>query len=171
VRLFSFLLDKAEVRVELDVDGDRRPVRVRLGGGLERTPAPEVPAPPPRAAEGETAQVPLLRLAWARSGDKGDTANIGVIARRPEYLPLLRDWLTEARVKAWFAHNCRGAVERHDLPGFGALNFVLRETLGGGGMASLHADNLAKAYAQVLLGMPVPVPRAWLAGLPQPGLA
>jgi len=167
VRLFSFLLDKAEVPVELDIDGERRPVAVAPGGGSEAAPA--VAAVAARGAEGATVEVPLIRLAWARSGDKGDTANVGVVARRPEYLPLLRDWLTEARVKAWFVHHCRGRVERFDLPGFGAMNYVLRETLGGGGMASLHTDNLAKAYAQVLLSMPTPAPKAWFAGEAQSG--
>jgi hypothetical protein len=102
--------------------------------------------------------VKLLELAHGRSGDKGDKANIGIVARRPEWLPLLSAWLTPERVAAHFAHNGPSRVERFDLPGFGAMNFLLHDTLGGGGMASLRTDNLAKCYAQVLLQMDVPAP-------------
>jgi hypothetical protein len=102
--------------------------------------------------------VPLIRLAHGRSGDKGDKANVGIVARRPEWLPLLSAWLTPERVQAWFKHNGPSRVERFDLPGFDAMNFLLHDTLGGGGMASLRTDNLAKCFAQVLLTLPVPAP-------------
>ena len=102
--------------------------------------------------------MPLLTLAHGRSGDKGDTANIGIVARRAQDLPLLSAWLTPERVAAHFAHRAPRRVERFDLPGINAINFVLHGVLGGGGMASLHTDNLAKAYAQVLLAMEVPAP-------------
>ena len=108
-------------------------------------------------------EVPLVRLAWARSGDKGNTANIGVIARRPEWLPLLWARLTPQAVQAYLAHLVHGPVERFHLPGISAMNFLLHDVLGGGGMASLRTDNLAKAFAQVLLAMPVTVPAALLA--------
>ncbi len=114
------------------------------------------------AARAETAEVPLIALAWARSGDKGNTSNIGVIARCPEWLPLLRDELTEARVAEWLAHRVRGTVTRYDVPGIHALNFVCTEALDGGGMASLRNDPLGKGMAQILLAMPVRVPQ----GLP-----
>jgi hypothetical protein len=120
---------------------------------------------PAAAPQGETVRVPLVRLAYGRSGDKGDNANIGVIARRPEYLPVLRAILTEARVARHFAHVLKGGVTRFDLPGIGGMNFLLTRTLGGGGMASLHTDNLAKAFAQVLLSMEIEVPKAWVAQL------
>jgi hypothetical protein len=83
---------------------------------------------------------------------------VGIVARRPEWLPHLSAWLTPERVAAHFAHNRPSAVERFDLPGFDAMNFLLHDVLGGGGMASLRTDNLAKCYAQVLLAMPVPAP-------------
>ena len=105
--------------------------------------------------------VPLIRLAHGRSGDKGDKANIGLVARRPDDLPLILRWLTPERVAAWFGHNRPSRVERFDLPGFDAVNFLLHDVLGGGGVVSLRTDNLAKAYAQVLLTMPVPVPKDW----------
>ncbi|MFP4596550.1 MAG: terpene utilization protein AtuA, partial [Ralstonia sp.] len=107
---------------------------------------------------GPTREVPLIELAYARSGDKGDTSNIGVIARRPEDLPLLRAQLTEAAVAAYLAHVVQGPVTRYELPGIHALNFVCEQALGGGGMASLRNDPLGKGMAQVLLAMPVRVP-------------
>ena len=105
--------------------------------------------------------MPLVRLAVARSGDKGNDANIGVMARRAEYLPAIRAALTPAAVKTYFAHYAEGPVERYDLPGLHALNFVLRDSLGGGGTSSANLDTQAKTYAQLLLAFPVPVPEAW----------
>jgi hypothetical protein len=102
--------------------------------------------------------VPLVRLAWARSGDKGDISNIGVIARHPDLVPLLRAPLTEAAVGSWLAHLVRGRVTRHEVPGIHAFNFVCEQALGGSGMASLRNDPLGKGMAQVLLAMPVRVP-------------
>lgn len=103
-----------------------------------------------------------------RSGDKGDTANIGVIARKPEYLPFLRAALTEEAVAAWFRHSLAprmgqpaGEARRYDLPGIGGMNFVLSRALGGGGTTSLRSDSLAKGFAQQLLAMPVDAPAEW----------
>lgn len=163
VRLFSFLLPKSAVNIEIDVDGKRVPVDVPTAGGFDAAglaPALRYGAPGSAPAT-DWPRVPLIRIAHGRSGDKGDKANIGIIARRPEYLQCLSDWLTPERVAAHFAHNYPSSVERFDLPGFGAMNFLLHDTLGGGGMASLRTDNLAKAFAQVLLQMEVPVPPAW----------
>ena len=165
VRLFSFLIDKADVPIRLDIDGASETLSVRTSGGFTTSASEAVEAVPAEAPDGDTVAVPLVRLAYGRSGDKGDNANIGVIARKREYLPLLRWALTEERVAAHFAHNLAGRVERFDLPGLHAMNFLLHDTLGGGGTASLHTDNLAKAYAQVLLDMPIEVPRALAATL------
>jgi hypothetical protein len=107
-------------------------------------------------------EVPLVRVAWARSGDKGNDSNIGVIARRPEWLPWLRVQLTDERVKEWLAHLVAGQVTRFDVPGIHALNFLCTEALDGGGTASLRNDPLGKGMAQILLAMPVQVPRAWI---------
>ncbi|MGL6112228.1 MAG: acyclic terpene utilization AtuA family protein, partial [Rubrivivax sp.] len=158
IRLFSFLISKQEVAVTLQAGDDLTPVALPLDGGFDEAalgPARRYAATP--AIEGFSS-VPLLRLAHGRSGDKGDKANIGIIARRPEYLPLLNQWLTPERVAEHFKHNAPSRVERFDLPGCNAMNFLLHDTLGGGGMASLRTDNLAKCYAQVLLSMDVPVP-------------
>jgi hypothetical protein len=106
-------------------------------------------------------EVPLIRLAWGRSGDKGDSSNIGIIARRAEWLPLLREQLTEASVANWLAHLVQGSVTRHDVPGIHALNFLCTRALDGGGMASLRNDPLGKGMAQILLTMPVRIPASW----------
>lgn len=160
IRLFSFVLDKRKVAVEVDIDGQRQPVALPVLSGTpsELQPAIRYDVAPLVEADPAWPQVPLIRLAFGRSGDKGDKANVGLIARKPEFLPLIVQWVTPERVAAYFAHNKPSKVERFDLPGFGALNFLLHDVLGGGGMASLRTDNLAKAYAQVLLTMPVPVP-------------
>src|SRR5690606_18698790 len=99
--------------------------------------------------------VPLIRLAWARSGDKGDTSNIGVVARSAALVPVLREQLSAARVAAYLAHLVEGPVVRYELPGIGAFNFVCERALGGGGMASLRNDPLGKGMAQMLLSMPM----------------
>ncbi len=158
IRLFSFLLPKREVPITLRIGEDSHAVEVPVSGGFD-----EAGIGAARRHAGAPATqgfnlVPLIRLAHGRSGDKGDKANIGLIARKPEYLPLLNHWLTPERVAAHFAHNQPSRVERFDLPGANAMNFLLHDVLGGGGMASLRTDNLAKCYAQVLLAMDVPVP-------------
>ncbi|MEI8303293.1 MAG: acyclic terpene utilization AtuA family protein [Burkholderiales bacterium] len=165
IRLFSFLVSKTEVPVSIDVDGQRSELRLAAGSDQPLTDLPpqRVLASAPDWSGEATVTVPLLRLAHGRSGDKGNKANIGVIARRAAYLPYLSAWLTPERVAAHFAHNEPSQVERFDVPGFDAMNFLLHDVLGGGGMASLRTDNLAKAFAQVLLAMPVTVPAALLA--------
>jgi hypothetical protein len=106
-------------------------------------------------------EVPLIRLAWGRSGDKGDTANIGVIARRREFMPAIDAALTPQSVAAYLAHLVTGPVERFEWPGLNGWNFVLRRALGGGGIASLRYDPQGKSYAQILMDFPVRVPTEW----------
>ena len=108
-------------------------------------------------------EVPLARLAWGRSGDKGDTSNIGVIARRTEFMPAIAASLTPEAVRSWLAHLVEGQVQRFDWPGLNGWNFVLRQALGGGGVASLRYDPQGKSYAQILMDFPVRVPKAWIA--------
>src|SRR5581483_1224694 len=108
--------------------------------------------PPPRpsgAGSGNTVKVPLSRLCLARSGDKGDTSNVGVCARS----------------EAIFAWICQGDVERHEVPNILALNFLLHESLGGGGTLSLILDPQGKTYAQYLLAAEVDVDAALLEGI------
>ena len=97
--------------------------------------------------------VTLFELAHARSGDKGDTVNVGVIARRPEYWDFLRETLTVERVKAHFGELVKGDVERFELPNLHALNFLLHESLGGGGTVSLMTDAQGKTYSTAMLRM------------------
>ena len=125
--------------------------------------APAPSALDPTASSAGIVEVALIRVAWARSGDKGDTSNIGVIARRPEWLPLLRAQLTPEAVRQHLAHLVEGEVVRHEVPGIHAFNFVCSRALGGGGMASLRNDPLGKGMGQILLDMPVRVPKVWLA--------
>lgn len=168
VRLHSCLVPKSFVTPCVDVDGDARPALVPVTGGFAASMLPE-PASGPTAV-GEVA-VPLLRLAVARSGDKGDHANIGVIARDRAHLPWLRAALTEQAVAAYMAHvldPVRGKVMRWELPGIGGFNFLLEHALGGGGIASLRIDPQGKAFAQQLLDFPVPVPAALAAALNPP---
>lgn len=102
--------------------------------------------------------VRLLALAHARSGDKGDTVNIGVIARRPEYYPLLRERLTARRVKQHFGPMVKGSVERFELPNLHALNFLLHGALDGGGTVSLMTDAQGKTFSTALLRMKLRIP-------------
>ena len=103
------------------------------------------------------ARVKLIELAHARSGDKGDTANIGLIARKPEYYAALVREVTAARVKAHFAGVCQGEVERFEVPNLGALNFLLHRSLDGGGTLALKADPQGKTYSTALLRMEIDV--------------
>jgi len=100
----------------------------------------------------------LVEIAHARSGDKGDTANIGLIALKPEYYPLLVREVTPERVKKHFEGVCYGTVERFEVPNLGALNFLLHESLDGGGTLSLKADPQGKTYSSALLRMEIEVP-------------
>jgi hypothetical protein len=97
----------------------------------------------------------LVELAHARSGDKGDTANVGIIARKPEYYPLLVKHVTAERVKEHFKGVCFGEVQRFELPNLGALNFLLHQSLDGGGLISLKADPQGKTYSTALLRMEI----------------
>ncbi|MBT8079726.1 MAG: DUF1446 domain-containing protein [Gammaproteobacteria bacterium] len=157
VRLYSFLLPKAEVSVSIEMNGETLDASDRSGvafvaSDIERPEAPQL-------ALNETMSiVPLVQLAWGRSGDKGDNANIGIIARRREYLPWIWATLTEDVVAQRFAHFLEGPVERFLMPGPAAINFVLHDVLGGGGVASLRNDPQGKGYAQVLLDQPIPLP-------------
>lgn len=160
IRQLGFLVDKTRVRVQLHVGGEAIEVHVPTGQGPVPPPG-AVPAVPAAMPAGELVEVPLVRLAWARSGDKGNHSNVGVIARRPEWLPWLRAQVTEARVKEWLGHLVAGDVLRYDVPGIHAMNFLCTEALDGGGMASLRNDPLGKGMAQILLSMPVKVPRGW----------
>ena len=102
-------------------------------------------------------RIKLVKLAHARSGDKGDTANVGLIALREELYPVLRREVTAERVREHFRGLVKGEVERFELPNLGALNFLLHESLGGGGTLSLMTDAQGKTFSTALLRMEIEV--------------
>lgn len=156
-RLFSFAIPKSRVAIAVDTDG--RKIAVADEAGRPFDPASLARPETPQAAETTNlVRVPLVSLAWARSGDKGDKANVGVIARRAEYFPYICRALTAEIVAERFAHFLKGKVERFVLPGPHALNFLLHNVLGGGGVASLRNDPQGKGYSQLLLEVPIEVP-------------
>lgn len=106
--------------------------------------------------------VKLLKIAHGRSGDKGNGSNVGIIARHPDIYPFLKDYLTADKVKEHMKHVCKGDVERFELPNIGALNFLLNESLGGGGTVSLKLDAQGKTHASQVLRMDVEVPEELL---------
>ncbi|MDS7942312.1 acyclic terpene utilization AtuA family protein [Acinetobacter sp. V110_1] len=159
IKLFSFLIDKNQVNVEIDFDGNRYPVEIPRGTSTEQFNT--LAAGESAVYQGNEIEVPLIEIAHARSGDKGNHSNIGVIARKAEYLPWIRAALTEQTVASYMQHVLdaeKGRVIRYELPGLNALNFMLENALGGGGVASLRIDPQGKAFAQQLLDMPVKVP-------------
>lgn len=104
------------------------------------------------------ATVKLIKIAHGRSGDKGNGSNVGVIARHPDIYPFLKENLTAERVKEHMKNICKGEVERYEMPNIGALNFMLNESLGGGGTVSLKLDAQGKTHASTLLRMEIEVP-------------
>ena len=165
VRLFSYLTPKGALPVEIDVDG--RKIAFQDADAVAFDPAAIQRPQPPQMPDAQDAvtDVPLIRLAWARSGDKGNKANIGVIARDRAYLPYIWAALTPASVADRFAHFIEGGadpakVEKYSLPGSHAINFLIDSILGGGGMASIRNDAQGKGYGQILLAHPVAIPVA-----------
>jgi hypothetical protein len=182
IRLYTFYVDKARLpppRVAL-----RTPLEESAGTTLEvaipaGAPLPPITPMPPQAvsaiaaasaaassdagATTDTTEVPLIRLALARSGDKGDCSNIALIARDAAWVPVLRREVTAERIAEHFRHLVSGPVRRFEAPGMHAFNFLLEQALGGGGMASLRIDPQGKAYAPMALEMMVRVPAALLA--------
>jgi hypothetical protein len=104
-----------------------------------------------------TKRIRLIEIAHARSGDKGDAGNVGVIARDERFYPVLVEQLTPEAVKQHFAGICHGAVERYELPNLGALNFILHNTLGGGGTVSLKNDAQGKTLSSAMLRMEIDI--------------
>lgn len=156
IKLFSFLVDKSELDICVDLDKQQYPVDIPQfihSSAVENLSEGEV-----ATWSGDEIEVPLIELAYARSGDKGNYSNIGVIARHADYLPWIRASLSADAVKNYMQHVLdaeRSQVQRFELPGIHALNFVLSHALGGGGVASLRIDPQGKAFAQQLLDMPV----------------
>lgn len=161
IRLFSVLVDKSTLAIKLiDSDGTSDFAPPAVPADILPTKALPIPEP---TSDGQLIEVPLETLAWGRSGDKGDKANVGIIARKAEYLPWIAKVLTEDYVGNRFAHfMTTPEIDRFYMPGLPALNFLLHNALGGGGIASLRNDPQAKAYAQVLLDTPIAIPQRLL---------
>jgi hypothetical protein len=109
-------------------------------------------------------EVPLVDLAWTRSGDKGDSANVGVIARKAEYLPYIWAALGEDTLREVYGHFAKGRIERFLLPGANAMNVLMWEALGGGGIRSLRNDPQGKGYGQLALTAPIKIPSSLVEG-------
>lgn len=162
--LFSFLTPKSDVTVTISDDKGAQPYTPI------QTKTPELSRPqslPPAPAPAKTLiSVPLIRLAFGRSGDKGDSANIGLIARHAAFMPWIWQAMSEDRIAAVFAHFLDGEVSRYYLPGLPAMNILMTRVLGGGGTSSLRNDPQGKGYAQVLLAEEIEIDAALLKDLP-----
>ena len=106
--------------------------------------------------------VKLIKIAHGRSGDKGNGSNVGIIARHPDIYPFLKEKLTPERIKEHMKYVCKGEVDRYELPNIGALNFILHDSLGGGGTVSLKLDAQGKTHASQVLRMDIDVPEELL---------
>lgn len=164
MRVFSFLLPKSEVAPIVTIEGREIGYRAEISSGYspEATVRPAEPVVPDDIDPEAT--VPLIRLAWGRSGDKGNLFNVGVFARQPRFYPYIAAALSADAVAGWFAHlvddPANPRADRYLLPGGHGLNFVVHESLGGGATLSARVDTLAKAMGQILLDYPIPVSRA-----------
>jgi Acyclic terpene utilisation family protein AtuA len=156
--LFSFLLPKDQVEISVATEGGTAlfsPAIFRRSDTIVR---PTLPA----LADVTTIKVPLIQLAFARSGDKGDSANIGVIARRADFMPYIWAGLDEVTLATLFGHFLQGDIQRFYLPGCNAMNILLTRVLGGGGSSSLRNDPQGKGYAQLLLAHRLAIPETLL---------
>jgi hypothetical protein len=160
------LIARDRVNLAVRVGDSQEAVSCAAPGGEALVYQPAPPEPGDLVATGTVVTVPLERLCLARSGDKGDTANVGVIARSPQIYAWLADFLTPSVLKQHFKDVTKGDVERFEVPNLLAFNFLLHQSLGGGGTLSLNFDAQGKTYAQYLLAMPVDVDQALLDTLP-----
>ncbi|MCG8491212.1 MAG: DUF1446 domain-containing protein [Sneathiellales bacterium] len=157
VAQYAFLIAKSEIVPTISMNEEQFEILERPDSWTNNLPM-EDDFQNANAEDALDAEVLLIDLAVARSGDKGDSANIGVMARDPAYIPYIASALSEGAVAKWFAHTTKGDVHRYYLPGMNAFNFLLTQSLGGGGTSSLHLDSQAKTYGQQILAMPVAVP-------------
>ncbi len=158
INLYSFLLPKKEVDVAIHMNNENIPVIIKNDNLYSSKNYNKRPSSSESKVNmDEVISVPLIKLAFARSGDKGDNANVGIISRRPEYLPYISDALSSSAVAKYFNHIIDGHVISWEVPGIHGLNFLLKNALGGGGMASLNVDPQGKSYAQQLLEYKIPI--------------
>ena len=161
IRLFSLTVPKQSLSITIDVDGQMqdRAQEMREPNGTFNTAMVTRVAPPALpATDLPMTEVKLIDIAFCRSGDKGNKANIGVLPRDIKYAPYIWAALSENVISARFAHFNDGSIERFYLPATGSMNILLERALGGGGMASLRNDPQGKTYAQILLQTPIAIP-------------
>jgi hypothetical protein len=160
-RVFHMLTDKGGVPATVHLGGEDTPVQVSPGSPDAQTATPPL-GESSSAPAAQGISVPLRALAYARSGDKGDGANIGLMARHPDFAEVIREQVTAERVRSLFAHYNPREVRRWELPGIHAINIVIDNVLGGqGGTSTLRYDPQGKSYAAMLLTLPVTVPAGW----------
>jgi hypothetical protein len=164
VRLATFLLSKEAIVPVISLKGEETAIDVPRGRKQERLvqSAEPSPLPAPRSEAHAEVSVPLIRIAHGRSGDKGIDCNVGIVTRDPALYPVLLEQLTASAIRAHLGDLVCGDIERFELPGTHALNFLLRDALGGGGMRSMRSDPLGKSMAQRVLAMKIQVPQALL---------
>jgi hypothetical protein len=161
VKLFTMFVEKSAMPQPTVTVGSDAPFQVDIPPGHSASPA-ALAQPAALPIDAPMVEVPLMRVAHARSGDKGNSSNIAIFCRKPEYVDHLRAILTPERIANHFKDVADGPVERFEAPGLYAFNFLIQSALGGGGMASPRIDPQGKAYGQRALEMIVPVPLVWL---------
>ena len=153
LKLFSFLFPKSNLPAKIQLNDDTIEYRIDenqdFSDVIHSSKKEEISAD----LEVGNMNYKLADLAYARSGDKGDSCNIGIVARNPKFLPYIKKYLTEEAVTDYFKHFIEenGKVTRFDVPGINGVNFLLEKSLGGGGIASLRPDPLGKSFGQMLL--------------------
>tara|TARA_Y100000385_G_scaffold291616_1_gene370806 strand:- start:1658 stop:3436 length:1779 start_codon:yes stop_codon:yes gene_type:complete len=149
IRLFSYLTPKSDIKVKIDLDTKQEIFKDKISLKINKP----LPAVFPEKVEQPELEVILRKLAWGRSGDKGNKANIGLIARKPEFIPYIWHSLTEKKLRETFQHflGSNSMIERFYLPGSNSINILISDVLDGGGMASIRNDPQAKGFAQILL--------------------
>ena len=157
IHLHSFLLDKSLLSVGIDLNNKKSIIPIHQQTNKTELNKTTIKVPSTLEGLNLDSSVPLIKIAYARSGDKGDHANIGIIARKPEYLPFIKEALTSTALSAFFNHVLKGSIEVWDVPGISGINFLLKHSLGGGGMASFNIDPQGKAYAQQILEYEIPI--------------
>ena len=170
IKQFAFLLDKGQIQPKLLINlfsqnGSDMSVDIVQMKIAQSATDNEVKIDEKYTLIGDEIETNVISVAHARSGDKGDISNIGVIARHPGLLPTLRAQMTEVAVANYLAHFVKGKVTRYEVPGIHAFNFVCEQALDGGGMASLRNDPLGKGMGQILLSMPIRVSAGLMAEL------
>ncbi len=159
IRLFSFMVNKEDVKVSIDFGDSNKEFEVHQSKEFNMSEIEKPKHPTFDAKDEKYIDVPLIKIAYGRSGDKGNKANIGIISRDPKFYPAICNYLTEDVVMKCFKNFLEGSVEKYLLPGSNSINFMLNDVLGGGGPASLRNDPQGKAYAQILLDQIIPIPK------------